>query len=512
MSPEQAAGEREIDGRSDVYSLGVVSYPDAHRRAAVHGADSRGHPDEADHRARPRRPRPRPDVPEDLALAVSRCLEKDPENRWPSADALRRSLESRTVGGYRPTGTSFKGQRFDAPAEAGRLTGGRSAPSAGAGGVGDARPALGPAARSRCRAATAGPAVETIAIEDKDDLPVPDTGEPRIVQKVRGQFASWAAVSLGCLGINIATGITDPWFLFPMFGMGIGVMRNYAQLWQAGYSWRDVLTRPPAPDAVETTLVKGTPRLGRQLPPPRPRSTARTWLPSSRSRATGRRFSSCSTSCRRPSARCCRKSNRPSTGSTSGRPTSRARCTRWTAASTPRGCRRSRSASPRCARAGRCRAGPPAQPAAAAAADDPRHPGPARQVASHLESCVLAMQNVRFDLLRLRSAGVAAVLGDLTQATQQAKALSRDVDNAIAAAGEIREAMPKPTNHGATNQSSPVVFVGSARPLAFRLQMPRSPRSPAPGRPPVAGSRPRARARRPRRCRSSHPAHRCVEP
>jgi small-conductance mechanosensitive channel len=63
------------------------------------------------------------------------------------------------------------------------------------------------------------------------------------------------------------------------------------------------------------------------------------------------------------------------------------------------------------------------------------------QVAGHLESCVLAMQNVRFDLLRLRSAGVAAVLGDLTQATQQAKALSRDVDNAIAAAGEIREAM-----------------------------------------------------------------------
>src|SRR2546425_7700310 len=51
------------------------------------------------------------------------------------------------------------------------------------------------------------------------------------------------------------------------------------------------------------------------------------------------------------------------------------------------------------------------------------------------------MQNVRFDLLRLRSAGVAAVLDDLTQATQQARALSRDVDHAIAAAGEIREAL-----------------------------------------------------------------------
>jgi len=63
------------------------------------------------------------------------------------------------------------------------------------------------------------------------------------------------------------------------------------------------------------------------------------------------------------------------------------------------------------------------------------------QVASQLESCILAMQNVRFDLLRLRSADAGSALGDLSQATQQARALSRDVDNAIAAAGEIRDAI-----------------------------------------------------------------------
>ncbi|HMV32169.1 MAG TPA: hypothetical protein PKA50_08610, partial [Gemmatimonadales bacterium] len=63
------------------------------------------------------------------------------------------------------------------------------------------------------------------------------------------------------------------------------------------------------------------------------------------------------------------------------------------------------------------------------------------QIASQLESCILAMQNVRFDLLRLRSADAAAALGDLTMATQQARALSRDVDNAIVAASEIREAL-----------------------------------------------------------------------
>src|SRR5439155_17382400 len=90
-----------------------------------------------------------------------------------------------------------------------------------------------------------------------DDAIVPDTGEPRIVQKARGQFASWAAVSLGCLGINVATGITHPWFLFLIFGIGIVVLLDYSQIWHAGFSWRDVLTRPLVPAAVGSTLVAG---------------------------------------------------------------------------------------------------------------------------------------------------------------------------------------------------------------------------------------------------------------
>ncbi|MEP7177334.1 MAG: protein kinase, partial [Gemmatimonadales bacterium] len=269
MSPEQAAGEREIDGRSDLYSLGVVSFQMLtgelpFTAPTVAGILMKQITEPApDVRTR------RPDVPEDLALAVSRCLEKDPENRWPSADALRRSLESRSVGGYRPTGTSFRNQRLDAPAPR-PLAGTRPRPSPGPASRRGAEPrsGLGPRPLPMPR----GPGGEVrrdYRDRNAGGPPVPDTGEPKIVQKVRGQFASWAAVSLGCLGINIATGITDPWFLFPMFGMGIGVMRNYAHLWQAGYSWRDVLTRPAAPDAVETTLVRGASRLARQLPPPR---------------------------------------------------------------------------------------------------------------------------------------------------------------------------------------------------------------------------------------------------
>jgi hypothetical protein len=54
--------------------------------------------------------------------------------------------------------------------------------------------------------------------------------------------------------VNIATGISEPWFLFPMMGMGFGLVTHYSKLWQAGYTWRDVLSRPPAPDAL---LVPG---------------------------------------------------------------------------------------------------------------------------------------------------------------------------------------------------------------------------------------------------------------
>ena len=56
------------------------------------------------------------------------------------------------------------------------------------------------------------------------------------------------------------------------------------------------------------------------------------------------------------------------------------------------------------------------------------------------ESTVLAIQNVRYDLMRVRTSGVGGVVGNLTQATQAARALSRDVDHLIAAASEIKEA------------------------------------------------------------------------
>jgi serine/threonine-protein kinase len=432
MSPEQAAGEREIDGRSDVYSLGVVSFQMLTGELPFSAPTVAGILMKQITEPAPDIRTRRSDVPEDLALAVSRCLEKDPENRWPSADALRRSLESRTVTGYRPTGTSFKGQRPTATA--------RRPPAGGAGPAGmERRPALGPGPGPR---GGNRPGRRDYRSRRPDELAVPDTGEPRIVQRVRGQFASWAAVSLGCMGINVATGIEHPWFLFPTFGMAIGVLRSYAQLWQAGYSWRDVLTRPPAPDAIETTMVKGSSALARQLPPPRPEEFG-VHLGAIRQVQGDRQAILKLMDRLPPSERKLLPDVQPTVNGLYERATDAARTLH--AIDSNLGGEELALVLERIAAISR----EPDDPERARRLNLVERPRPTMvelgsrraQVAGHLESCVLAMQNVRFDLLRLRSAGVAAVLGDLTQATQQAKALSRDVDNAIAAAGEIREAM-----------------------------------------------------------------------
>jgi serine/threonine-protein kinase len=439
MSPEQAAGEREIDGRSDLYSLGIVSYQMLTGELPFTAPTVAGILMKQITESAPDVRGKRPDIPEDLALAVSRCLEKDPSNRWPTADSLRRALESRTVTGYQPTGLGWRASRQG-------LGGAGGAGQRGGAGAA-ARPGAPPPRRPLAQRVPDRAVQRDLDRLDRarrrgrDDLPVPDTGEPRIVQQVRGQFASWAAVSLGCFGINVATGLDTPWFLFPTFGMGIGMLRNYARLWQSGYSWRDVLTRPPAPDAVETVMMKGV-RPARALPAPSADEFGAHLV--SVMQAHGDRQAILKLMERLPaSERKLLPEVQPTVDALYERATDLARTLH--AMDSNLDTEGLGQIDDRIAALSR-------EP------DDPERArrlnllqrqrqtitdlqGRRGQVASHLESCVLAMQNVRFDLLRLRSAGVAAVLNDLTQATQQAKALSRDVDNAIAAAGEIREAM-----------------------------------------------------------------------
>jgi serine/threonine-protein kinase len=55
-----------------------------------------------------------------------------------------------------------------------------------------------------------------------------------------------------------------------------------------------------------------------------------------------------------------------------------------------------------------------------------------------LESAGLALGNLRLDLIKFRSSGGQSALSDVSTATQEARALSRDIGTMLEAAAEVR--------------------------------------------------------------------------
>src|SRR5213075_2344363 len=103
MSPEQAAGDRQIDGRSDLYSLGVVAYQMlAGEPPFVASSTPAMLVKHISERPTPVMQR-RSDIPDDLARAVMMCLEKEPAMRFPSAGAMVAALDSGHVPEMRPS-------------------------------------------------------------------------------------------------------------------------------------------------------------------------------------------------------------------------------------------------------------------------------------------------------------------------------------------------------------------------------------------------------------------------
>jgi serine/threonine-protein kinase len=416
MSPEQAAGDREIDGRSDLYSLGVVSYqmlagelpfqastvPAILIKQITETAKYIG--DRVD------------GVPDDLAGSVMRCLEKEPENRWPTADALRRALESRTAPAYRPRRSTPTSRRGLAP------------------------PPLPPLPSSVPRS-------PTIPRRGRPTKPAnkvtPATGEPAIVTGVRNRLVNWGGVTGGLILLDVVTGGHLNWLpIGAMVWGGFTLLPAYMRLWQAGYSWRDVLHRPIASDAAEVRLGLAGPGKPGQLSAP---TTGEFGRQADKVQQVAGDYQAIMRVVERlPKSE---QKLLPDVSATANALLKRAQELARTL--------HSLSAGVEDGAIDRLDA------RIATMTEMPESPERDRQlgllqrqrqalgdllqrrqvIEDQLESCILAMQTMRFDLLRLKSAGVAAVLGDLTMATQQARALSRDVDHAIEAAAEIRQVL-----------------------------------------------------------------------
>ena len=210
MSPEQAAGDRTIDGRSDLYSLGVVAYQMlvgeppfvANSTPAMLVKHISERPTPVTQR--------RSDIPQDLARAVMMCLEKDPAMRFPSAGSMVTALDTGHVPEMR-----------SAPVDAGALVPARSAQMPSEMYGGDDR----------------FPTIDELRRFD----------HPEVV-KFRRKLAPYLFVNgvivvASIFGDRDFIGITVMWSIY--------IAYKYARLWSDGYDWRDVFKQPRERDLID---------------------------------------------------------------------------------------------------------------------------------------------------------------------------------------------------------------------------------------------------------------------
>ncbi|MFL5582222.1 MAG: serine/threonine-protein kinase [Gemmatimonadaceae bacterium] len=95
MAPEQALGQTDVDGRADLYALGVLGYLMLSGRLPFEGAA----PSELVARQLTDAPDPlarlAPRAPTDLVAVVERCLEPTPDDRFRAAREMHEALTTR---------------------------------------------------------------------------------------------------------------------------------------------------------------------------------------------------------------------------------------------------------------------------------------------------------------------------------------------------------------------------------------------------------------------------------
>ena len=254
MSPEQAAGDVEIDGRSDLYALGVVGYQmlagelpfNASSTPAMLVKHLSEKPIPVDQR--------RPDVPRDLADAVMRLLEKEPDHRFASAGELESALRGR--GSVAPSSFATTQPPMMAPLPPAPLPpmpiraaapNGRS-PGAAMPGPTMPAPIAPPGARG-------GYGVDPV-YRGASALAQPDTGELDPSTASAEEMARWDTARVArfrrtlswyaILGsMLLIVSVFENADFFGFLGLWtVFIIYRYAKLWGDGYSWHDVLRQP----------------------------------------------------------------------------------------------------------------------------------------------------------------------------------------------------------------------------------------------------------------------------
>ncbi len=224
MSPEQSAGDRAIDGRSDLYSLGVVGYQMLCGQTPFVASNTPSmlvkhlseRPIPVDERW--------PDLPPDLSRAVMMCLEKDPADRFPNAAAFAVAL----TGGSMPT-LATRAQPAAPTAES--RGGARQSHVSD-----EVRDHITQTIRDRYTPPTQGPYTPS--------QPTPEElskwNAPMVVS-FRRKLAPYLAVNAILVPISL---FSNHDFLALTVIWTVALAFKYSKLWAAGYDWRDVFRQP----------------------------------------------------------------------------------------------------------------------------------------------------------------------------------------------------------------------------------------------------------------------------
>ena len=93
MSPEQAGG-REIDGRADLWAVGAILYRTFTGSAPFSNQSFAQHISSLIHQPIPPVRLECPLISEELGYVIDRALEREPADRWQSAEEMRQALEA----------------------------------------------------------------------------------------------------------------------------------------------------------------------------------------------------------------------------------------------------------------------------------------------------------------------------------------------------------------------------------------------------------------------------------
>jgi serine/threonine-protein kinase len=207
MSPEQSMGERDIDGRADLYALGVVGYQMLSGELPFNAPSTPA----LLVKQISERPTPveihRPDAPPDLARAVMMLLEKDPANRFPSAEALVTALDTGDVPELPATSLTHEPNRLSTSATHPRDS----------------------------RALVSEPEYDSVTAEDYARW---NDERVKVFRKKLAPFFAVSAVItvLAIFGVLNLMGVVGIWSVYLAY--------QYAKLWTDGFDWRDVFKQP----------------------------------------------------------------------------------------------------------------------------------------------------------------------------------------------------------------------------------------------------------------------------